>query len=77
MDRPDRLVGWEAVGRVETEGGFCTGTLIATDIVLTAAHCLFDQNGAPIAAGEMRFRAGYHRGAAIAERATRTRAARN
>ncbi len=68
MDRPDRLIGWEAVGRVDTHDGFCTGTLIARDIVLTAAHCLFDTDGAPIDATQMQFRAGYHNGEAIAER---------
>ena len=32
---------WQAVGRIDTGPGFCTGTLIAADLVLTAAHCLF------------------------------------
>ena len=39
----DDSKGWEAVGRVDVgRTGFCTGTLIAPDRVLTAAHCLFD-----------------------------------
>ena len=37
--------GWEAVGRIELgDRGFCTGALIADDLVLTAAHCLFDKD---------------------------------
>jgi protease YdgD len=68
LDRRERLFGWEAVGRIDIEnGGFCTGTLIATDLVLTAAHCVFDPQGAPIDAARMTFRAGLADGTAIAE----------
>lgn len=62
--------GWEAVGRIELGGrGFCTGALIADDLVLTAGHCLFDKaTGARIADGEMRFLAGWRNGRAEAYR---------
>lgn len=67
QDRGD-LLGWEAVGRVETGSGFCTGTLIGRDIVLTAAHCVYDGAGRPLPTERMMFRAGYHRGSQIAAR---------
>ena len=36
---------WPAVGRLTLDGGqgFCTASLIAPDIILTAAHCLYDE----------------------------------
>ncbi|WP_417723074.1 trypsin-like serine peptidase [Salipiger sp.] len=69
MDNRGAMLGWEAVGRLDTPGGFCTGALIARDLVLTAAHCVFDRaSAAPIPAGRILFRAGYHRGTQIAAR---------
>ncbi|MFP4275715.1 MAG: trypsin-like serine peptidase, partial [Paracoccaceae bacterium] len=68
QDRGD-LLGWEAVGRVDLGDGFCTGVLIAADLVLTAAHCVFDRGtGSAIPPGAITFRAGYMNGSAIAER---------
>lgn len=61
--------GFEAVGRIEFGGrAFCTGSLIAADLVLTAAHCLFDENGTAFAAGDIRFLAGWRNGRATATR---------
>lgn len=62
-------LGWEAVGRLDIGGGgFCSGVLVATDLVLTAAHCLFDQrSGARKDPRKMVFRAGLRDGEAIAE----------
>ncbi|MDA7423227.1 trypsin-like serine peptidase [Thalassococcus lentus] len=68
MDRRGELLGWEAIGRVDTGHGYCTGTLIARDIVLTAAHCLFNTRGQPISAQTVSFKAGYHHGQQIAHR---------
>lgn len=68
LETRDQLRGWEPVGRVDIEGGgFCTGALIAPDLVLTAAHCVIDPGGAAVDAGRIRFRAGLADGVAIAE----------
>ncbi len=68
-DRDD-LYGWEAIGRLDIgTRSFCTGTLIAQDVVLTAAHCALDKaTGQAYAPGEVTFRAGLSDGNALAER---------
>ena len=68
-DRDD-LLGWEAVGRLDIRGrGYCSGTLIATDLVLTAAHCVYDKTTkAMYEPQSLTFRAGLRDGTAIAER---------
>ncbi len=68
LTRRDEIFGWEAVGRVDIkDGGFCTGALIATDLVLTAAHCVFASDGSPVDPARMLFRAGLANDTAIAE----------
>ncbi len=73
LDTSDAGQGWDAVGRLDIGGaGFCTGSLIAPDIVLTAAHCLYDKStGAPIRIETIEFRAGWRNGRASAYRYVR------
>jgi V8-like Glu-specific endopeptidase len=73
LDTADQARGWDAVGRIDLgRRGFCTGALIAPDLVLTAAHCLFDKDtGARIAADQIEFRAGWRNGRAAAYRGVR------
>ncbi len=64
------VLGWEAVGRLDIDRGrgYCTGVLIAPDLVLTAAHCVVDpRTGTAHEAADLVFRAGYADGTAIAE----------
>ncbi|MEM7025235.1 MAG: trypsin-like serine protease [Pseudomonadota bacterium] len=55
---------WHALGRVnQGTGAHCTGTLIAEDRVLTAAHCVHHaRTGRPLRPRELHFVAGYRRG---------------
>lgn len=69
----DEAGAWQAVGRLDIGGrGFCTGALIAPDVVLTAAHCLFSKDsGERIDASEIEFLAGWRNGRASAYRSVR------
>lgn len=73
LDTGDESRGWEAVGRLDIDGkGFCTGALVADDLVLTAAHCLYDRHtGTRIDPTKIEFRAGWRNGRAEAYRNVR------
>lgn len=65
----DASKGWQGVGRINLgSSGFCTGTLIAPDLVLTAAHCFFDNTGAQTRDQDITFLAGWQSGRAEAYR---------
>lgn len=69
----DDSKGWEGVGRLNLgDRGFCTASLIAPDIVLTAAHCLYDETtGGRFPLGMMTFLADWRLGRAAAYRGVR------
>lgn len=71
VDQGSRV--WQAVGRLDLDGrGFCTGVLIAPDMVLTAAHCMYDKTtGRGIAPARIVFQAGWREGEAVASRRVR------
>ncbi len=70
LETGDDTRGSEAVGRLDINGrGFCTGALIAPDLVLTAAHCLYDTDtGERIDHSKIEFLAGWRNGRASAYR---------
>ena len=73
LDTLEASKGWQGVGRLNIgKTGFCTGTLIAPDLVLTAAHCLFDTaSGRRAEDNSIEFLAGWQGGRASAYRGVR------
>ncbi len=61
---------WSAIGRVNRRsGGFCSGTLIRADKVLTSAHCLWNKARKRwIPSDDLHFLAGYHMGKYVVHR---------
>lgn len=69
---PEEHVQWAAIGRVNVGGlkerATCTGTLVAPDMVLTAAHCVPLRALRPDAAEIVHFMAGWFREDYLAHR---------
>jgi protease YdgD len=65
LTSPAEQAGWSAVGRLNVSGqGFCTATLVAPDIVLTAAHCVMNKRtGRPVRPEALHFLPGFRVGA--------------
>ena len=66
LQTADDSRGWDAVGKLMLgDHGFCTGALIAPQLVLTAAHCLYDKTtGVQMRPEEIQFYAGWRNGRA-------------
>jgi len=62
--------GWQAVGRLNIgDGSFCTGSLIAENLVLTAAHCMYNMDtGERVKDADVEFLADWRGGRASAYR---------
>ena len=73
MQTADDAKGWQSVGKLLLgERGFCTGALIEPNLVLTAAHCLYDkETGARTPDDQIHFQAGWRNGRAEAYRDVR------
>ncbi|MEL7254846.1 MAG: trypsin-like serine protease [Pseudomonadota bacterium] len=65
-----QVPGWEAVGRLTMSGrSMCTGALIAPDLVLTAAHCMYDiRTHREVKPSKIEFQAGLYADSAVAVR---------
>ena len=70
LETADDSRGWDAVGKLALgDHGFCTGALIAPQLVLTAAHCLYDkETGVQLHPEDIEFQAGFRNGRALAYR---------
>lgn len=73
MLNAEEHTAWRGVGRVNiattTMLSMCTGTLIAEDLVLTAAHCVMDPlTGKPYRPSAVHFVAGWRLGQKVAAR---------
>ncbi|MFO6464175.1 trypsin-like serine peptidase [Jannaschia sp. KMU-145] len=73
LSTADATRGWEAVGRLNLgDRGFCTASLVTSDVVITAAHCMYDkETGERIEPSTIEFQAGLRFGRAEAYRGIR------
>jgi protease YdgD len=58
----DRSMPWGAIGKLTRPHMACTATLVGPDLILTAGHCVLNQNTHKIVTGNYRFQPQYSRG---------------
>ena len=70
LETADEARGWDGVGRlILGDHGFCSGALIAPQLVLTAGHCLYDRvTGVQLHPEDIEFQASFRNGRALAYR---------
>lgn len=70
LNTENDALAWQSVGRLDVANeGYCTGTLIAPDLVLTAAHCVYRKSDGSLFSPEnLTFQAGLTHGQAAAHR---------
>ncbi|MBU0781332.1 MAG: V8-like Glu-specific endopeptidase [Loktanella salsilacus] len=70
LDTGESSRGWQSVGRLDIAGsGFCTASLISQTMIITAAHCVYADDGSLIPAKNFTFLAGLRDDRAMATRA--------
>lgn len=70
LSTQNAVQAWRAVGKIQMpRGSYCSSALIAPDLVLTAAHCVYDDHNQEFFdPSDIIFRAGLTNGVAFAER---------
>lgn len=69
LDTGDSSRGWQSVGRLDIDrSGFCTASLISETLILTAAHCVYAEDGSRIPPAQFTFLAGLRGDRAMATR---------
>ncbi len=59
---------WQAIGKLTFAGGsHCSGAMVGRRVVLTSAHCMYEQGSGQVFDSPLTFQAGLHKGDVAAE----------